>query len=50
VYSGIEECVGVVGGPVETDSRTRVGNEEEVVREFTVFVVPEADPNGVVMQ
>lgn len=55
MYSGIEECVGVVvGGPVEMDSRMRVGNEEEVVRDlvrdFTVFVVLESDPTGVVMQ
>jgi hypothetical protein len=34
----------VVGGPVEMDSRMRVGNEEEVVRAFTVLVVLESDP------
>lgn len=51
MYSGIEECVGVVvGGPVEMDSRMRVGNEEEVVTWFTVFVVLVSHPGKVVMQ
>jgi hypothetical protein len=51
VCGGIGECVGVVvWGAVEIDSRMRVGNEEEVVRAFTVLVVLESNPGNVVSQ